>query len=220
MAMLIQISANTGPAECCLGVVKMLAHVDAAARHAGLSTAVVDEVAGEGGTLKSLLQSVLLSVDGDDAAVRRFAEAQAGTVLWVCACPFRPRHPRKNWFLDVAVFAPPAGEFEREVVFDTMRASGPGGQHVNKTETAVRATHVASGLSVKVGESRSQRANKAAALALLYAKLQEQLEGGVARDRAERRARHAVRPGGEAIQRFVGPRFIEEAYARSSVAPS
>lgn len=204
MAMLIQISANTGPAECCLGVVKMLAHIDEAARRAGLVASIVDEVpAGQAGTL----QSVLLSLEGDEAAVRHFAGRQAGTVVWVCPSPYRPRHPRKNWFLDVAVFAPPAREFEREVVFETMRASGPGGQHVNKTETAVRATHVATGLSVKVGSSRSQRANKAA-LALLDAKLREQLEGGAARDRAERRARHAARPGGDVIRRFVGPRFV------------
>lgn len=206
MTTLLQISANTGPAECCLGVVKMLAHLEVAARAAGLALSVVDEVPGE---RRGTLQSVLVSLDGEDAACRLFGERQAGTVLWMCSSPYRPGHARKNWYLDLAVFAPPEAEFGREVVIETMRASGPGGQHVNKTETAVRATHVATGLSVKVGASRSQSANKAAALALLHAKLQAQAGLGEARGKAERRARHATRAGGAVVRRFVGPRFLE-----------
>ena len=53
----------------------------------------------------------------------------------------------------------------------TCRAGGKGGQHVNKTESAVRATHLASGLSVRVESERSQHANKKRALALLAQKL-------------------------------------------------
>ena len=206
MTMLLQISANTGPAECCLGVAKMLAHLDAAARKAGLALTVIDEVPGE---RRGTLQSVLLSIDGADDACRRFATSHDGTVLWTCPSPYRPAHARKNWYLDVAAFAPPAEDFGREVVIETMRASGPGGQHVNKTETAVRATHVATGLSVKVGGSRSQSANKSAALALLNARLQEQADAGQARDKMERRARHAARAAGTVVRRFVGPQFAE-----------
>lgn len=206
MTILLQISANTGPAECCLGVARMLGHVESAARKAGLALAVLEEVPGE---RRGTLQSALLSVDGEDAACRRFADSQAGTVLWVCQSPYRPGHARKNWYLDVAVFAPPARDFGSEVVIETMRASGPGGQHVNKTETAVRATHVATGLSVKVGGSRSQAANKAAALALLNAKLQSHADRGRALGKAERRTRHRARPAGAVVRRFVGPGFLE-----------
>ena len=210
MTMLLQISANTGPAECCLGVAKMLAHLDAAARKAGLALTVIDEVPGE---RRGTLQSVLLSVDGADDACRRFATSHDGTVLWTCPSPYRPAHARKNWYLDVAVFAPPAGDFGDEVVIETMRASGPGGQHVNKTETAVRATHVATGLAVKVGGSRSQSAHKAAALALLHAKLQAHADQGRALGRAERRARHTARPDGGVVRRFVGPGFVENGHS-------
>lgn len=206
MTILLQISANTGPAECCLGVVKMLAHLELEAGKAGLALTVVDEVQGE---RRGTLQSVLVALEGDDGACRLFADSRAGTVLWTCPSPYRPRHPRKNWYLDVAVFAPPPAAFGSEVVIETMRASGPGGQHVNKTETAVRATHVATGLSVKVAGSRSQGANKAAALALLGARLQAQAEAGQARDKLARRARHAARAGGGVARHFVGPRFVE-----------
>ena len=206
MAILLQISANTGPAECCLGVARMLGHIESQARKAGLALAVLDEVPGE---RRGTLQSALVSGDGEDAACRRFAAQQAGTVVWVCPSPYRPGHARKNWYLDVAVFAPPAQDFGDEVVIETMRASGPGGQHVNKTETAVRATHVATGLSVKVSGSRSQSANKATALALLHAKLQAHAQQGRAQGKAERRARHVARPDGAVVRRFVGPGFLE-----------
>jgi protein subunit release factor B len=63
-------------------------------------------------------------------------------------------------------------ELLRECEIDTFRASGPGGQHVNKTESAVRLTHLPSGLVVTCREERSQHRNKAACLA----KLRERIE--------------------------------------------
>jgi protein subunit release factor B len=77
-----------------------------------------------------------------------------------------------------------------EVVLTACRAGGPGGQHVNKTSSAVRAHHPASGLSVRVSDERSQHHNARIALERLATSLAELAEERVRRERAEERLRH------------------------------
>jgi peptide chain release factor 2 len=61
----------------------------------------------------------------------------------------------------------------RECLMDTFRSSGPGGQHVNKTESAVRLTHLSSGVVVTCREARSQHQNKAHCLRKLREKIEK-----------------------------------------------
>ena len=97
-----------------------------------------------------------------------------GTLQWVCASPVCPKHPRKNWYIGIfRLPEKPEMPSESEIEFQTCRSGGKGGQHVNKTESAVRATHKASGISVRVESERSQHANKKRALELLTHKLAE-----------------------------------------------
>ena len=117
---------------------------------------------------------------------------------WIAQRPFRPEHKRKNWFVGVEVF-----ELSDEIKFDpnditweTMRASGPGGQHVNRTESAVRVTHVQSGMQAVASEERSQHSNRKLALVRLAKKIADSKQQKKAEDRARRwRAQHELERG-------------------------
>ncbi|MGH9722270.1 MAG: peptide chain release factor-like protein [Bryobacteraceae bacterium] len=95
-----------------------------------------------------------------------------------------------NWFIGVDLFEP-ADETRfslKEVRWETMRASGPGGQHVNRTESAVRVTHLPTGLQATAMEERSQHRNRRLALARLMHKLNE-MESQRSSDAREKRWR-------------------------------
>ena len=200
----LQLSANNGPAECSLAVAKALTRLlrDAAAGHH--TVAIVEQV---DGNIAGTIDSVLLEISDID-----FARQWAGTLLWICASPYRKLHKRKNWFISATILTPPdpgPSVAEGPIRFEALRASGPGGQHVNKTDSAIRATHVASGLSVKVQSERSQHANKRLAGQLLASKLQAQAQSRIDDARADRHARHAQGERGNAARVFAGADFSE-----------
>jgi peptide chain release factor len=97
----------------------------------------------------------------------------AGTIQWIAQSPYRKYHKRKNWFVGVAVFdVKELLQWDPKAVkLETCRSSGPGGQNVNKVETAVRGTHIPSGLQVMAMDTRSQLENKKLCLARLQAKV-------------------------------------------------
>lgn len=206
----LQITSGRGPAECQLAVAKLAGVVEKEARSAGLACELLDAVEGsERGTLLS----ALLSIEGDTAAA--FAARYEGSVLWVCPSPLRPTHKRKNWFVGVDVLNPPdvgaPGVIKTsDVLFEAMRASGPGGQHVNKTESAVRATHKPTGLVAVAREERSQVMNKKLALARLAGLLAAGVEAAKAGAERDRWAQHDTLERGKPVRTFHGPAFKEK----------
>jgi peptide chain release factor len=204
----LQITSGRGPAECQLAVAKLADLLEKEARKSGLAGEVLDIVEGRE---RGAALSALLSLDGEGA--RAFAAKSRGSVLWVCASPVRPGHKRKNWFVGVELLAPPdAGSVvlrAADVVFEAMRASGPGGQHVNKTESAVRATHKPTGLVATAREERSQAMNKKLALARLAGLLAEGAEVAKADAERDRWAQHDALERGRPVRTFEGPSFKE-----------
>ncbi|WP_257388237.1 peptide chain release factor H [Tahibacter caeni] len=203
--MLLQLTAAQGPNECALAVTKAAQRLQQEAEAAGVAVEIVESQAGE---IAGTWQSLLLALNG--AAAAELAERWSGSLLRICASPLRPQHRRKNWFFGGRCFAPPPPALQSEIRFETLRASGPGGQHVNTTASAVRATHVASGISVKVQSGRSQHANRRLAIALIGQRLQEQADARTGAQRAQRRQAHYGVDRGNPRRVFRGAAFVPD----------
>jgi len=199
---LLQLSAAQGPDECALAVAKALQRLLDEAATLDVQAQVLER---EEGARRGTLASVLLALDGAHADA--LAGRWEGSLQWTCPSPYRPNHGRKNWFFGGARFAAPPAGFEGEIRFEALRASGPGGQHVNTTDSAVRATHLASGISVKVQSERSQHANKRLAVLLIGQRLAQRAEEADGALRAERRLFHHRVERGNPVRCFRGERF-------------
>lgn len=203
----MQISANTGPAECCIGAGHVLRAMAAEAARVGIALDLLDAVDGPvAGSYKSLV--VQLTGASSDA-VAAFVRRWEGTVKWIWDSSLRGQAARKNWFIGVAAFSPPEAVDERGITFEATRSSGPGGQHVNKTASAIRATHVATGITVKVQAERSQHANRRLAAQLIASKLAERQASADAAARGQLHMRHRLTVRGNAVRTFVGAGFSE-----------
>lgn len=198
---ILHLSSGNGPAEC-RWVVARLAW--AFAREAQGCDALCEPAE----TVDDDPASLLLRLSGPGAEA--FAAARTGTILWVGASPFRPAHKRKNWFVGVArvdMTEDKAELREADIDYQAMRASGPGGQHVNKTDSAVRATHRPTGLVATSQEQRSQHANRRVArlkLALMLAERGEAVAGDARRAAWDR---NQTLERGNPVRTYTGPDF-------------
>src|SRR5258708_8823287 len=171
----LQLTAGQGPVECAWAVIRVLEKLREEAASAGLDARTLDLIPGpEAGTANSALVALSGGVDLDS-----FVNAWRGTVQWIARSPFRPEHKRKNWFVGIEVLEPVEETVfdPKEVRWETMRASGPGGQHVNRTESAVRVNHLPTGLQASAVGERSQHRNRQLALARLTEKIAEPRHG-------------------------------------------
>lgn len=170
MEKIIQITSGRGPAECTWVVAQVLKKVLQEAETFNLKATVLQHEAGsENGTVASAMVQII----GNEAD--EFVASWVGTIQWIGKSTFRKFHKRSNWFIGIfEVAAINAKAFsEKDIQYQAMRSSGAGGQHVNKVSSAIRATHVPTGISVVSMDSRSQHQNKKLATERLMLKLNE-----------------------------------------------
>jgi peptide chain release factor len=203
----VHITSGEGPGECERAARFVLDELLREAAAAGLTATALDAVT-DG---KERLQSALLAIEGD--GLEDFLAGWIGTVQWVCRSSERPTHKRKNWFVGVERLTTPEEKSWSmdEVRIDVMRASGPGGQHVNKTESAVRVTHVQTGFVAVAREERSQHRNKALALARLAELIAANNRRAKQQATAARREQHRGLVRGNAIRTYEGLDFKRKA---------
>ena len=172
------------------------------AEHRGYKAVILDLSPGEEAGIKS----ATLELTGPHAY--GYAKAERGVHRLVRLSPYDAAHARHTSFALVEVLPEAEGDVDvqidpDDIHMDVFRASGAGGQHVQKNSTAVRLTHLPSGLVVSCQNERSQLQNREVALKILRSRLMEREIARRAAERAKLKGEHVSAGWGNQIRSYV-----------------
>lgn len=195
----IQITAGRGPVECARAVTLIAGEIVKAIPSLQLAECEPHN------QVEGCYMSMTFVTD--EPISETVVKEWQGTVLWrSTANPYRPVHKRSNWFVGVnfldEVELPEIAE--SDIVYETCRSGGKGGQNVNKVETTVRAIHIPSGIAVKCSDERSQSQNKARARERLLLKLRRLNDNVLAVTKSAQWSNHDSLERGNPIKKFTG----------------
>ncbi|MBQ4820726.1 peptide chain release factor H [Aquimarina sp. MMG016] len=211
---IIQITAGRGPAECCWVVAQVLKLFLEEIKSCGYAYQILQRDKGfENGTI----QSATIQLKGK--VIEAFLASWLGTIQWIGTSKFRKYHKRKNWFIGMYEVKQVqlTSLKEKDISFQAMRSSGPGGQNVNKVNSAVRATYNPTGDQVVVMDSRSQHQNKKIAIERLKEKVNQSQLTKLQKSLSDQWENHLQVQRGNPIRAFKGTDFKKH-YKKQSYA--